>query len=694
MKAPMIHFPYLKIYFVGIRPSFNFVPLLALCLCALLPEHAKGNEQTIAAQTILNRYLSLIDRQRLPEGSEVVEQANRLNADGSWSDIDYFSQIKTAWPARDHLRRIIDMLRIVRTGELEQAEADRLQQKAFAAIDYWTYHQFQSLNWFHNEIGVPQEMRDIAVLLGSELKGQRREGVLQVIHQHKIRATGANLVWSAELGFHYGCLTGDRKLMDRAARRVWEEVTIGEFEGVQTDGSFFQHEERVQNFSYGKGFGGVIVALAWQLRGSEWEMPPEKQTIINRYLLEGCQWMGRGQDNSPMGVDRGISHSGGFRHANMLRILKAWREVANERLDEIDQYIALQEGKAEPLTGFRYFDQGDGAAYHRPEATIFLKTLSDRTHLTESFIGVNLKGMPYLTCGDHYILADGSEYEGLQPVWDWKQLPGVTTPVYHSMPVRKPFTGGLGNGISGCAAMDHTRTGDAGFFTVRKFWAFHDDMMICLLGGWDYRTYWGQITTGIEQCQLQGPIVVSKQGQSETIDIDNYADLGVDWVLHRRIGYLPFNPKESVLRAGPQSGNWRQIDRDASPREVIEQTLRLSIEHTHEPKATGFAVILGADAAKMQQLQSSPSWKVIQNTGAAQIIEFDDGLSMGAFYAANTEDTNAPIRVSQPCIVMWNDHTLIACDPKHRGIEVEIEWNGQTISLELPEDGTRVSVSR
>jgi chondroitin AC lyase len=646
-----------------------------------------------AESDILERYRALIDARPSPSASKTEDWVKNLNEDGSWSDIDYFSKIKTGWPARDHLRRIIEILRTVREGAVPDTIAEELKNGAFSAIDYWTKHQFQSLNWYHNEIGVPQDMRDIAILLGPDLEGPRREGVLKVLGQHRIRATGANLVWSAELGFHYGCLTGDQELMNRAARRVWEEVTIGEFEGVQTDGSFFQHEERVQNFIYGRGFGDVIVTLAWQLRGTEWEMPLEKQEIINRYLIDGCQWMGREQYNSPFGVDRAIGSNTGFHRANMLEILKTWREVTTQRIDELDTYIARQEGTGELLTGFKYFHQGDGAAYHTKEAAIFLKTLSDRTHLTESFIGVNLKGMPYLTCGDHYILADGTEYEGLQPVWDWKQLPGVTTPNYHSMPVRKPFVGGLGNGISGCAAMDHTRTGDAGHLTVRKFWAFHEGMMICLLGGWDYRTYWGQITTSVEQSRLQGPVVISKEGKAETIQNAHHADLQIDWALHRGIGYIPLNPEESVLRTGPQSGNWREIDRDASPLEVVEQTFRISIEHTHEPKPTGFAVILGADKEKMASLQANPTWEVIQNTGAAQIIRFASGLHMGVFYEPTTYNTAAPIQVSRRCMVMWDGATVTACDPTQRGGTVEILLEGKRLSVDLPNDGSYVTTS-
>jgi len=663
-------------------PLFVFLALLTPAL----------NAESIG-QPILDRYAELLNQDTAPNQSEALASAKALTENNNWDDIDYKGQRKTSWAVTGHLDRIIAMLRALKVYTYTTEEAENIQSSIERAIDHWLAHRYQSPNWYQNEITVPKGMRDIAVLMGSSLSGNRREGVLEVMNQYETKGTGANLAWSAELGFHYGCLTNDRNLMDQASLRIWEEIYIDQYEGVQSDGSFFQHGARVQNFVYGKGFADVIIKLAWQLRGTDWAMPNEKQSIINTFLLDGCQWMTRNRKNSPIGIDRAVTRRSGFDTADMLSILKPWREIANARLVEIDTYIAQLEGNADPLIGFRYFAQGDLATYHQPTGSIFLKTLSDRTKITESFIGVNLLGSLYLTCGDHYLLRDGNEYKGMPPVWDWKQLPGVTTPVYHSVPVSKPFVGGLSNGISGCAAMDLTRSGDAGLLTVRKFWTFHNGVMICLIGGWDVTTFWGQITTGMEQSRLEGPVLVSKNGQIESIGSESYANLGVDWAIHNGAGYLPLNPDESIIRIGSQSGDWRRIDRDLPPQPLIESTFRIALEHTHNPKPSGYALVIDADTKKMEQLRSNPAWEIIRNDQSAQIIRFDDGRYMGAFYAQTPTGNSSLIHVSQPCILIWNDQSIQACDPTHRGHQLEVTFDNQTLQFDLPKNGTSMSRS-
>ena len=51
----------------------------------------------------------------------------------------------------------------------------------------------------------------------------------------------------------------------------------------------------------------------------------------------------------------------------------------------------------------------------------------------------------------------------------------------------------------------------------------------------------------------------------------------------------------------------------------------------------------------------------------AQIIRFDDGRFMGAFYEPTVASESALISVSRPCILMWDEDSIQACDPTHRG---------------------------
>ena len=123
----------------------------------------------------------------------------------------------------------------------------------------------------------------------------------------------------------------------------------------------------------------------------------------------------------------------------------------------------------------------DWSGEHR---SVFLKTISSRTHATESINRENLKGVPYLNCGDHYIVRDGREYSMLQPVWQWKYLPGITLLHKRSRQRLQSFVGGIGNGQSGLSVIDYVRISKGNkVLAVRKAWFFYKNIVICLMGG-------------------------------------------------------------------------------------------------------------------------------------------------------------------------------------------------------------------
>ena len=290
-------------------------------------------------------------------------------------------------------------------------------------------------------------MCEIIVLLGDNLTGARRQAVLEVFGQLKMRATGANLMWSGELAFLYACVTGNRAQADEAARRVWAEVAVGKREGIQPDGSFYQHGPRLQTFHYGAGFLGTACKLAWQLRQTPWAIPREQRDILSTYILTGPQWMCRGVFAPPGTLDRAVSRKGSLRSASLVGTLKTWREMDPEHRPEFDAIIDRQGGgkrRRSPATAT--FALGDFTVYHRPQASFFLKTVSERTGMTESINDENLKGSPFLNCGDHYVVRDGLEYHDLQPLWQWKHLPGLTMVADDLKQKRTPFVGGIGNG--------------------------------------------------------------------------------------------------------------------------------------------------------------------------------------------------------------------------------------------------------
>lgn len=239
---------------------------------------------------VLDRYRRLLCDDATHSAASAPQLTRSLAASGQWADIDYADRSPSAWAPAVHLYRVRQMALALVTKQVRDADAASLRRAVGRALDYWIAKREQCPNWWWNEIGVPRHLRDIIVLLGPELDAARRRALIDILGtQLHVRGTGANLVWTAELALHHGCLTGNETRVAQAAQRIWAEVKVGAGESIQPDGSFYQHGPRLQTFHYGKAYLSVVGQLAWELRGTPWAMPRDKQSIITRYVLDGPQ---------------------------------------------------------------------------------------------------------------------------------------------------------------------------------------------------------------------------------------------------------------------------------------------------------------------------------------------------------------------------------------------------------------------
>ncbi len=676
--------------------------LCGFLLCAVVPLSSAAGADVDAREEILQRYETILLNSGVPPIGEALKIAGAMKDDGSWSDVDYDSRDLSDWSPIHHVRRLANLAAVLHSDELSKDQEQQIKDVIARAIDFWHAQRPQSRNWWHNEIGAPRAMRDAAVLLRHKIDRAPLDKLLETVAQFNMSGVGANLAWSAELGFHYGCFTGDEELITRAASLVWDEVRVGAEEGIQKDWSFYQHNARLQTWHYGRSYLEVVSKLAWQLRDTPWELPAEKRDIIDNYLIHGAQWVSRGPHASPAGLDRAISRVGTLDDADIREYLRLWADVSNNR-PAIEAILARQEGQTEPLEGFRYFRLSDFAAYHHRAASIFLKTISDRTLATESINSENLLGRPYLSSGDHYVISNGREYHDMPPVWDWSRLPGLTTPEGTSEQLSKDYSGGIGDGMSGFVAMQYARSRESAFIELRKLWAFHDDTMYCLLGGWNVAGPWEGIRTSIEQCQAQGDVVYSSSGAVRTAKTDGAEISGAEWVLHNGIGYIPLNPSELRLRVGDQTGSWQQIRASGSSQKVTRQVVSISLEHSQDLPASGYIIVLGASRERLDEILENPPARIVRNQRAAQVIEFFDGPHMAAFYEsyvlhppwvqphlAPPPEITIPIRVNRPVMAMWSDSMIGVVDPTHKGGQVSILWGKRDITLSLPSSGVPV----
>lgn len=639
--------------------------------------------------TVVSRYREYLFRTHQPQPDVVDHWATSLNTRGQWTDIDYEDKERADWKVLWHLKRA-RMLTMAWSYPQSQFYHDKnLKKKIDAALNHWLEKRYRNPNWWHNEIGVPQYMRDIIILLRDDLSASQLQQALAVMSQLRVQnnGVGANLMWSADLGLHYGALTGDSELVSRCRELMLKEIKIHTGEGIQPDNSFHQHGKRLQMFQYGKAFLWETVRLSWQLRETSLAFPEEKVDILTDFLLEGWQWMARSIHTVPGTMDRSSSRIGELRSPDLRPLIPFIIELQPERAAAFKKMAAIQNGEG-ALTGFRYYPHSDFSAYHRPGFSFFLKTISTRTLPTESINSENLKGR-LLNSGDGYLIRNGEEYFNLMPVWDWTALPGITAFKGADHINRKFFVGSVSSGASGLSAMDYQMRNKerTKVLSARKFWAFHNDVVICLIAGLEGKNIDGDIYTALDQSRWQSDVTVNKPGNVMKAGSHNMTD--VEWIHHAGFAYIPLQPAAFDLRLQEVSGTWESINASIKTDTVTETIfLPVMLHNIEKSRSAGYALALCETPEDAKKLAKKPAWEVLRNDEICQAVQFDDGTVMAAFFSADQLKIGKKktLKVDQPCLVLIENGKLYASDPSHEGKTVACNWAGKTYKITLPKN--------
>jgi chondroitin AC lyase len=676
--------------------KFSALPLLAALLITNTPLQAQTMEDNF--QIVVERYREFELRSPLLDEEKLKGYIATLGADGRWPDIDYSDVQPGGWKTAEHLTRIRALSQALVNPQSPLHDDAKAEDAVFRALGHWIEKRYHNPNWWHNDIGVPQMMRDIVVLLGPRLQGARRDGALQVYHQYgKARpGDGANTMWMAELALLYGAIMRDADLVARNSKLIGDEIKITRGDGIQSDASYHQHSARLQQFHYGGTFLNNAARLGWQLSGTPWAIPKEKLQIVADCILQGSQWMARGIYTVPGTLDRSVSRPNAMQGADLRSAARFLREALPQSATELDALIARQDGNGTPLNGFRNYPRSDFAAYQRPNFSFFLKTISDRTLTTEAINNENLKGH-LLNSGDYYLLRDGQEYLQLPPVWNWDLLPGVTYAKGAGEIQRQPLAGAVTDGLSGATAMDY-RFGNKTetLLSARKFWACHGDTVVCLIGDLQTKGVAEAARTALDQSLLRGAVTIGDaQSALKTLPVGNYPAQSLRWIHHAGFAFVPLANANISLQLGPATGPWSQINKSASAAPVTLPVFLPVLEHDNQQgQSYGFVIASAPTAQDAAKIAAQPSWQVLRNDAHGQAVRFADGTLMAAFYVPGALEENGRklLEAGAACLVLKNKTGLWLCDPTQKGGRIILTSQGKTIEANLPSGGLTVKV--
>ena len=667
-------------------------------------------------------------RSVLPVGDAAVTQVNALSekyaaalgADGSWSDIDYSDMGRSVWATCDHLNRTLVMAKSARLKRNEGHADEALEGRTLLALKWWTDHDYKNPNWWWNEIGVPELAGEIGSLLGAQLNEAARAKIVVLMKRSDWRRwTGANLTWGVGIQIVRGCLENDAAPVAEGFERMYREIKIVSQpeEGIEQDYSFHQHRTQLYNGGYGLDFAndvGRFVSYSW---GTRFQIPADRMAIFSAYLLEGEQWMIRGNVFDYSADGREITRPGkvvtpqdktagpvtprgpAYSLGNVMALLAA--EPA-PRQKELQGFAARLKGEpgAPELIGNKQFWCSDFMTHRRAGYYTSVRMQSMRM-LNSELVNSEGRKSVHMSDGANYLYLTGDEYRDIFPVWDWTKIPGATA-IQGTLDTGEPdpirargvttFDGGVSDGTYGMAAMDLAR----GKLVAKKAWFFFDAEYVALGAG---ITLSGDkehaVATDVNQSLLKGDVLLSG-GKGPVARMKFEAERRV-WVYHDHVGYI-FAPHTTIdLSALNQTGAWSEIGTGPSAA-VNTPVFDLWIDHGIAPQDASYeyTVAPGATVADLEKMTAHPDVEVLANTASTQAV-FHKTLRLAeiAFRAAGSPNTlmslDTPlgtVEADHSCLLLvrqvGSDWKVTASNPENQALTLHVSVKGKQVAIELP----------
>lgn len=637
---------------------------------ASVPDTAKPSG---ALDQVIRQFREYTLAQSSADVKKALDLAASLREDGSWAAVDYKSKQRAAWSTGAHVSHVLTMTCALASGKASPEQSATLESAIHGALSYWRRGDFQCPNWWYNQIGGPQKMGAIALLLGDRLKPEEFDYITgTVMPRAKIARTGQNRVWLAGNTLMDALLLRDEPKAAHAVSVIFSEVVVTENEGIQPDYSFHQHGPQLQFGNYGLAFADDQLKWAAILRGTSWAMSANRLGILRRYLLDGQNWVvWRGaMDISSCGrqLSSGSPKGKGAAVSRLMTRMAALDPVHSA------EYAACvkrnQPGAVNDLVGCRFFWRSDYLVNRRKDFAITLKMCSKRVIGSESLNSENLSGY-YLADGATYLYRAGDEYENIFPVWNWRKIPGVTCaqgegpmPSFGSYRIDSDFVGGVSDGANACAVLDYRRDG----VSAKKAWFFAGDQAVCLGAGIrSDKTVTAPIATTINQCRLRGDVRISDaKGESVLTKGTHHYAGDLKWVEHDGLRYTFPQPGNITVSNYAQTGNWSKIVKTSeTPRQdVSEDVFALFIEHGSNPAAGFYAYCISPS----QSRAAAP--EVLANTEQFQAVR-SGKITEAVFHAAGSlvYGPGHNLTVDAPCVVVLDasgkEPRLTLADPTH-----------------------------
>ena len=660
------------------KETIRFYMMLFIFCTVSVPFFA-SNAQNVEIESIMKKvrvWSIQTYYEQLPDS--ILSQAiDSINSDGSYSDIDYTSTLRTPWIPQQHYRRILRLCLAYINPSCKWYADEMIYKKIVKGIEYWFEVNPKASNWFHIQIDEPLYWGLILVAMKGEGLDLPQDLENKIVDKWKNNGSnpeemgGSNRSTMALSWMYFGCVTNDMEIVRKSVEYIFEPVSFAEMEGFQVDYSFFQHGHQLYIGGYGVDILDCLLQTAVCVKGTEFEMSEEKVAFLRNYILNTYSIVFRGNTMNWSCSGRYISRFDFLDKVNTTSFIDKMIEL--DHLYE-SEYIKIKRrllGASSPSSGIdpyhAHFFRGDYTVHVRPSYSFSTRIVSSRTARQEYANGEN-NLCYFLSDGATEIKLSGNEYRNIMPFWDWNMIPGVTAPIMNKIPKApqyitygtSEFVGGVSDSIYGCSAYqyyDEFNDINTGAF---KGYFFFDDEVVCL--GANIFSNHDDVQTTINQCWGKESYSVGNGFDTENYNGNTSLkvyDKNINWVLHDGIGYY-FPEKQQVSVSNmSKTGNWRWISTAQEDKELTGKVFSISLNHPPYVKEGKYSyiVIPNSTESSLYSYQKDNQVEILANTDSVQVVRHN-GLHVieCIFYkACQFSHSTFMINASHPCALIIKD---------------------------------------
>lgn len=591
------------------------------------------------------------------------EFLNKLDKDGSWKDIDYTSREITEWVPTLHFDRLKPMVSAYVYDKSPLYQDTRLYNGIIRALQYWADHDFESDNWWHNEIAMPKAIGVTLILLkfGKDKVPEDLEFnlVFKMIKGDPYAKTGAN---KSDIAMHYfyrALITQDKALLASSLEQLFYPVQLVDgLEGVQYDYSYLQHGPQLYIGGYGEEFLKGISKIMAYVRDTPYDASPERKELFAKFLSDTYLPIIRAGYIDFNVHGRGVSRPNILKKKSETNILKQMLLIDPKNKPVWDRGIAKLDStirhNADINPSHTHFWKADYTTHLRKDYHFNVRLASARTNRSEAGNKENIYGK-FMTDGVTNIQVFGPEYYNIMPVWEWDKIPGTTTRDREADPVlveqwgvpgQNNFAGGVSDGRYGATAMAMNYDE----VTAKKSWFFFDKQIVCL-GADITSTAPESITTTVNQAWFEGKAGYNNKGITKNDSLALQIKKG-DVISHNSVLY--HFPEECSLKltTANQKGSWYKINNARSKDQVNGHVFKLWVDHGARPDKSTYAYTVYPGASKLEQ-QEADQLHIVENSGQIQAVHHA-GLDIlqAIFYEKGTLQTDAhTLHTEHPLII-------------------------------------------